>query len=756
MKSLSDTSPAGLLRMLQDADPALDPQAWERLKTGIEALLAENRDLAARNARVELERDALFAAIGRQGIVYDAAGGVVVTGPGDENRIARSLSGMRDTPGDVPLHYPDGRPVRPEDLPGHLALRGETLESCRFVIPDRGNGEIHITVSASPIITGETITGAVVTWQDVTGEEKTRRRLEEANTLLEGLFESLGDIVGIQLPDHTILRYNRAGYEMLGITPEEAKGWKCYELIGRIVPCAVCATDLALASRKQEVVEKFVPELGRYMECRSSPILDEQGEVELVVEQLYDITDRKRTEYELRESEATARALLDAPEEMIVLLDTEGRLIDVNETATRRFALSREDLIGTNVCDLLPPDMAGVYAARFHEVARSGRAARFEDTWQGRLYDAVLYPVRDEHGGVTRVAVIARDITDVKRAGDALRNLTHDLNERIKELSTLYAVSRIIEQPGITLDGIFRDAVQVLPSGWQYPEDTVARITVRGREYRTERFRETPWRQASPIVVHAETVGTVEVCYLREMPEEDEGPFLREERSLIDTIAGRLGRTMERFQARECLEKSESQFREITQQSFDMIYTCYHEGGIAYMSPAVMRILGYTPDELIGCQCRDYVVPSSLPVWEEGRKKIVRGEPVEGLEIEFRRKDGSVAFLELNESPIVRDRSVIGVHVVGRDITERKQNEQLRRQAFEQIERNIEQFAILGDHIRQPLQVILGMTELLDEGTAVERIGEQVERINGYIRELDRGWIESRQVREFLRKHELA
>jgi hypothetical protein len=48
------------------------------------------------------------------------------------------------------------------------------------------------------------------------------------------------------------------------------------------------------------------------------------------------------------------------------------------------------------------------------------------------------------------------------------------------------------------------------------------------------------------------------------------------------------------------------------------------------------------------------------------------------------------------------------------------------------------------------------MTELLEEGTATERIQEQVERINGYIRELDRGWIESRQIREFLRRHELA
>ena len=73
---------------------------------------------------------------------------------------------------------------------------------------------------------------------------------------------------------------------------------------------------------------------------------------------------------------------------------------------------------------------------------------------------------------------------------------------------------------------------------------------------------------------------------------------------------------------------------------------------------------------------------------------------------------------------------VVGVQVVGRDITERKQNEHLRRQAFEQIERNIEQFAVLGDHIRQPLQVILGRAELLDDEKTAAIVRAQVERIN--------------------------
>lgn len=750
MEDLYNASPAGLLDMLQNADGTLDRRSRERLADGIEALLAENRDLAARAGRAELERDALLAAIGRQGFVYDADGGVIAGDPGDP--VARALPGS----GDAAICYPDGRTVPPGDLPVYRALRGEVLESCRYTLRDSTGEALHIGVSASPVITDGVVSGAVVAWQDVTAEEQTRRRMKEANTLLEGLFENLGDIVAIRRPDHTILRYNRAGYEMLGVTPEEVKGRTCYELIGRIGPCTICATDRALASKKREVVEKFVPELGRYLECRSSPILGPGGEVAFIVEQLYDITDRKRAEHERRESEATARALLNAPADMIALLDTSGRFVDANDMMLRRVSLHREDLVGMNALELFTEDAARIYAARLQAVSGSGRSMQFEGTWQGRWYSTVLHPVRDTCGAVTRVAVITRDITEIKQAEDALRKRTHDLNKRVRELSTLYELSRIIEQPEVSLDGIFRDAVQVLPSGWQYPEDTVARITVRGREFRTERFCETPWRQASPIIVNAETVGMVVVCYLHERPGEDEGPFLREERALIDTIAGRLGRMMERFQVTESLQRSEAKFREITQQSFDMIYTCYRDGGIAYISPAVIRILGYTPEELLGKRCRDYIVPSSLPAWTEGRRKLAAGEPVEGLEIEFRKKDGSTAVLELNESPIVRDRSVIGVHVVGRDVTERKLHEQLRRQAFEQIERNIEQFAILGDHIRQPLQVILGMTDLLEEGVAVERIREQVERINGYVRDLDRGWIESRQVREFLRKHELA
>lgn len=230
--------------------------------------------------------------------------------------------------------------------------------------------------------------------------------------------------------------------------------------------------------------------------------------------------------------------------------------------------------------------------------------------------------------------------------------------------------------------------------------------------------------------------------------------FTRDDINFIQAAANVLAQGIERKSAEEALVKSEEKFREIAQRSFDMIYTCYHDGGIAYISPAVMRILGYTPAELIGTPCRTLVHSTSLSAWENACRKVASGEPVEGLEVRLLHKGGATVFVELNESPIIECGKVVGVQVVGRDITGRKYDEELKIQAYKQIERNIEQFAVLGDHIRQPLQVILGRAELLNDEETTATMRDQVERINDYIRQLDQGWVESRKVRGFLRRHE--
>ncbi len=137
----------------------------------------------------------------------------------------------------------------------------------------------------------------------------------------------------------------------------------------------------------------------------------------------------------------------------------------------------------------------------------------------------------------------------------ALQKRTYDLNERIKELNCLYGISQLVEKQHISLEEINQRIVDLIPPAWQHPEITCAQIILESQEFRTENFRETIWKQACDITVHGERLGTLEVYYLEEKPEIDEGPFLKEERDLIIAIAERFGRIVERKRAEEELAK---------------------------------------------------------------------------------------------------------------------------------------------------------------------------------------------------------
>ena len=122
----------------------------------------------------------------------------------------------------------------------------------------------------------------------------------------------------------------------------------------------------------------------------------------------------------------------------------------------------------------------------------------------------------------------ARDKTaERNQSKELIRDRTQDLGERVKELNCLYRISNLVHAPDISLKETLQGTVDLIPPGWQCPEMTCARIVFDGQEFRTENFRETVWRQTSDIIVNGERSGVVEVCYLEERREGDEGSLLR-------------------------------------------------------------------------------------------------------------------------------------------------------------------------------------------------------------------------------------
>jgi len=123
------------------------------------------------------------------------------------------------------------------------------------------------------------------------------------------------------------------------------------------------------------------------------------------------------------------------------------------------------------------------------------------------------------------------------------------LRERIKELNCLYGVSQLAERHFSSLDNLLEELVNFIPHSWQYPDITCTRIVFKETTYKSEGFKVTEWRQSSRIYVYSEPVGEVAIFYLKECPPANEGPFLAEERALLDTLADQIGTIATRISA---------------------------------------------------------------------------------------------------------------------------------------------------------------------------------------------------------------
>lgn len=126
---------------------------------------------------------------------------------------------------------------------------------------------------------------------------------------------------------------------------------------------------------------------------------------------------------------------------------------------------------------------------------------------------------------------------------------SHELKERIKELRCLYGVANLLQDSNISEEMFIQKVLKLIPPAWQFPAITCSRIIFESKEYRSNKFRETRWKQSSDIIQSGMKVGAIEVYYLKKKPIESEGPFLREERDLIDALSKQIGLFIERKRA---------------------------------------------------------------------------------------------------------------------------------------------------------------------------------------------------------------
>lgn len=134
-----------------------------------------------------------------------------------------------------------------------------------------------------------------------------------------------------------------------------------------------------------------------------------------------------------------------------------------------------------------------------------------------------------------------------------------DLQERIKELNCWYGMAHLAERNYDSMEDFLKSLVDFLPLSWQYAEIARSRIVFQGVTFASKGFECTEWQQSAQIQVGDETIGAVTIIYLEERPNSDEGPFLKEERALLDGIAQRIGEFTVRLTAQQALQENNLQ-----------------------------------------------------------------------------------------------------------------------------------------------------------------------------------------------------
>jgi PAS domain S-box-containing protein len=267
-----------------------------------------------------------------------------------------------------------------------------------------------------------------------------------------------------------------------------------------------------------------------------------------------------------------------------------------------------------------------------------------------------------------------------------VKKVVHDLTERRKELQAFYSLSETAEMDGITINGLFKQIVDFLPKSWQYPEITCARIEFDGKIFVDSKYKKSPFKQSAQIIVNHQNRGYIEISYTEERPAEVEGPFLQEERLLLNSITERVGRIIERKSLAEELEQK-NQFVRLAleaselgkwQQNFSLNQIVLDDIARDYYSVLENTV---APEKIL-----EIIHPDDLQQTLNESKAARRQGNSATYSTEYRviHPDGSIRWLSINSRIefTTTGNTSIPVQAYGtvQDITERKTaEEELRR-----------------------------------------------------------------------------
>jgi PAS domain S-box-containing protein/putative nucleotidyltransferase with HDIG domain len=572
---------------------------------------------------------------------------------------------------------------------------------------------------------------------EITEQKKTTDALRSISAEWRTTFDAISDNVYLLNTEGKIRRCNIAATKLLGKPFSEIIGQSCWKLVhGTSVPIKECPVMRMLVTHQRETM--VLPLRGRWFEITADPVLDEADNIVGAVHVMTDITERKRAEKLLRQSEERFRNFFENELVYCYMISPEGIVLDVNKAALKALGYSKECLIGRHWKMIYAPE-SRTKARQLLPEWLEAKTVKDEEmviaTKQGNRRIVLLSVdiVKDETGQILYSMAVQEDITEIKKAEEALRKAnrtlmalsacssamvhTTDESELLKETCRI-----IVEIGGYPLAWVgFTDQDEgktmrvVAQAGYEEKlleiritwGDTkrgrgpIGRAIITGAPHICKNIQDdpyyAPWRDvaikhgyvssiALPLNYDGRTFGAL-IIYAGETD-----AFDREEIRLLMELSDDLAYGITALRTRAERERTEK-FLEESEKKYSALFESAAEGiliadvetrKLKYANPAICNMLGYNEQELRQMAVDDIHPKDSLEYVISEFEAQAKGEKLLASGLPCLRRDGTIMYADVNARAAFLDGRIVNIGLFT-DVTQRKRMEEEQERSAEKL-----------------------------------------------------------------------
>ncbi|PVY38726.1 hypothetical protein C8E01_11563 [Pontibacter virosus] len=416
--------------------------------------------------------------------------------------------------------------------------------------------------------------------------------------------------------------------------------------------------------RQVSFEERLVDKQGNasYHIRKLKPVLDEKGEVRIVIGHGLNITDLHHAQQEIKNSEAKIRAMLDAIPDLMFIIDKRGVYLEMHNEHSQYDIMQPSEVVGKTLFDMLPASLSQKAFDLIQDVLATGQMQSINYELDERFYEGRIVKYNEE-----QVLTIVRDVTEERKAADEVKEKNDFIRLVLDTSPTLIYVKdgagnfKLVnhecaalfgKEPKDLLDQNTNDLHKVSQELQYYNE--VDQIVIQtGQELRVQDSFTLP-------------DGRVEWFNTIKKPLTTKNGDVH--------VLGISANITEQYNANKRLEESEELHRLLSENSRDLV--CLHdaEGNFLYVSNAVEEMLGYKPAELIGISAYDIIHPDdALKVHTMGHQIALEKRHDTTVQHRKKHRDGHYIWVETSIKPITNNAdNIIKIQSSSREITERR------------------------------------------------------------------------------------